>query len=585
MKRLVHNGIRVIDPPQPTGMVLQIRGKEYELDAFQEQMAMNFVAKRHLGYWEDIVFVRNFLKDFSKTLGVKPALKPDEIDLSELFRQGIELREREQREKDAMSREDRKAQALDRKKIREALYEQYGYATIDDERVEIANWTAEPSCIFMGRGKHPLRGRWKPGPRQEEITLNLSPDAPKPPGKWAGFDWQPDSLWIARWEDKLSGKLKYVWVSDTASIKQNREAQKFKLADELAKRITTVRTAIQKGMNSKDSVRRQIATACYLIDVLSLRVGDEKDPDEADTVGATTLRPEHITIKDDEDIEFSFLGKDSVPWHKTIKLPEAVVEELQILIENARAPNRTNQQGRGHPTRDKPQIFPDVRSRNVNAFLSEIMPGLTAKVFRTYHASSTVRNYLVRCKIKPEDSNWLKKYHAKEANLRAAIVCNHTKQEPKGWSKRAKRFRERQRRGQERIATAQANLVARQARLKELSAKQKAKLEQLTGQGKPLPHGKNKPFASSIASTRRSVEVAKQRLARAKESQAKANAQIQIAKKTRTWNLGTSLKSYIDPRIYRDWGQKVEFDWRDFYPSTLQRKFTWIDKELDESGS
>ena len=28
-----------------------------------------------------------------------------------------------------------------------------------------------------------------------------------------------------------------------------------------------------------------IATACYLIDVLCMRVGDEKDPDEADTVG------------------------------------------------------------------------------------------------------------------------------------------------------------------------------------------------------------------------------------------------------------------------------------------------------------
>ena len=28
-----------------------------------------------------------------------------------------------------------------------------------------------------------------------------------------------------------------------------------------------------------------------------MRVGDEKDPDEADTVGAITLRAEHITFE------------------------------------------------------------------------------------------------------------------------------------------------------------------------------------------------------------------------------------------------------------------------------------------------
>ena len=39
-----------------------------------------------------------------------------------------------------------------------------------------------------------------------------------------------------------------------------------------------------------------------------MRVGDEKDPDEADTVGATTLRKEHIKLTENS-IEFDFLGK------------------------------------------------------------------------------------------------------------------------------------------------------------------------------------------------------------------------------------------------------------------------------------
>ncbi|MFX1319643.1 MAG: DNA topoisomerase I [Promethearchaeota archaeon] len=577
MKKLVHNGVRVAELPESTGMVLTIRDKEYTLNARQEEMARAFVSKRHLGYWEDQVFVRNFLKDFSKALGIKPALKPQEVNLVILFREGIARRERELQQKEVMTKEEKKELAAQRKEVREALRAHYGYAEIDDERVEVSNWTAEPSCIFMGRGKHPLRGRWKPGPQEEDITLNLSPNAPMPDGNWAGRLWQPDSLWLARWEDKLSGKVKYVWVSDTASIKQDREAQKFAVAQQLAKRINSVRRAIQEDLNSNQPKRRKIATACYLIDALSLRVGDEKDPDEADTVGATTLRPEHVTIKEDGIVEFQFLGKDSVPWHKTAKLPPEVVVQLQVLIDNARAPSSGDR--RGHPSLDRPQIFPDVRSRNVNAYLSEIMPGLTAKVFRTYHASSTVRTSLSHSKVKPVDPNWVKKDAAKRANLEAAIVCNHTKQVPKGWNARLQRFRERQKRANERITKAKENLVARQVRQKELETKQQNKLKQLQERNKPIPRGKNRPYAGSIASARQSVETAKERLTRALEAKNKLNAQINIAKKTQTWNLGTSLKSYIDPRIYRDWGRQVKYDWKDFYPTTLQRKFAWIDKD------
>ena len=49
-----------------------------------------------------------------------------------------------------------------------------------------------------------------------------------------------------------------------------------------------------------------------------MRVGDEKDPDEADTVGAITLRKEHIKIVGDT-LHFDFLGKDSVQMGKRIQ--------------------------------------------------------------------------------------------------------------------------------------------------------------------------------------------------------------------------------------------------------------------------
>jgi len=76
---------------------------------------------------------------------------------------------------------------------------------------------------------------------------------------------------------------------------------------------------------------------------------------------------------------------------------------------------------------------------------------------------------------------------------------------------------------------------------------------------------------------KRRIETAKDRLQRAKDALNKVKAQTVIATKTRTWNLGTSLKSYIDPRVYYQWGQQVEYDVLErFYPKKLRQKFAWV---------
>ena len=49
--------------------------------------------------------------------------------------------------------------------------------------------------------------------------------------------------------------------------------------------------------------------------------------------------------------------------------------------------------------------------------------------------------------------------------------------------------------------------------------------------------------------------------------------------KTKDYNLNTSLKSYIDPRIYFDWAEKVDYDWTSFYSKTLQKKFSWLESK------
>ena len=46
---------------------------------------------------------------------------------------------------------------------------------------------------------------------------------------------------------------------------------------------------------------RQRSVALYFIDKLALRAGNEKDEDQADTVGCCSLRVEHITLHEEHD--------------------------------------------------------------------------------------------------------------------------------------------------------------------------------------------------------------------------------------------------------------------------------------------
>ncbi|MEM3575358.1 MAG: hypothetical protein QXQ76_06425, partial [Candidatus Bathyarchaeia archaeon] len=64
---------------------------------------------------------------------------------------------------------------------------------------------------------------------------------------------------------------------------------------------------------------------------------------------------------------------------------------------------------------------------------------------------------------------------------------------------------------------------------------------------------------------------------RAKEAARKLAMKIKLMKATKDYNLRTSLKSYIDPRVYYEWGRKVGLDWKSYYPKALQRKFSWLD--------
>ena len=539
---LKHNGIYV-PPYDYKGFNIKIHGQTLKLTPRSEQMAIAWIRKTQSTVSPpDKVFLKNFLREFveelkrenpssdllasfsseyAKTIENNNFAVPSNgqsttfagIDFSEI----AQYLEQEKAKKLNMPQSEKKQKAAERKAKREELKEHLGYAFVDGAKLEIANWTAEPSCLFAGRGDHPRRGKWKEGPSEEDIILNLSPDSPRPAGNWKAIVWEPDKMYVAKWQDKLTGKIKYVWFSDSAFLKQNREKEKFKKAEKLGKQIAAIEAHILKNLDAEDEARRKVATVCWLILKPNMRVGDEKDPGEADTVGAITLRAEHIKIEGDV-LHFDFLGKDCVRWVKSVQAPSSVIRNIQQYKADTR----------------KEYLFEGIDSKKVSRFLMEKMPGLTAKVFRTWRCTTTVKEELEKSGVKKTDPEYLKTFSAKMANLKVAEVANHKRKIPPNFDER---------------------LAKKEAKLKELYAQLETK----------------KAAGKKTESLETRIE--------------KAKLDIELTKLTKEYNLGTSLKSYIDPTAYVKWAKSVKFNLEKFYPTTLRKKFSWaLQKGKAEAG-
>ena len=454
-------------------------------------MAYQFAKKKDTPYVQDPVFVANFMKDFAREVREVKGAKYAEVDFGEFHA----VVEQEKTAKETMDKEAKKTLAKTRKEQKEALRAKYGKAVVDGKEIGIQNWMVEPPGIFMGRGQHPLRGSWKAAVTPKDVTLNLGKEAKVPAGEWAAVVQEQSGIWIAKWQDKIMGKDKYVWpLPEDSPVVTSRMKAKYDKITKVGKQLDKIRARIEKQMRAEDEVERQTATAAFLIDRLGMRVGNEKGKDEADTVGATTLRVEHVKVQGDR-VDFDFLGKDSVRWQKT-HTDQALADVLGDL---------TKGKGPGE------LVFDKVDGGDVNRFFAKFGAGITAKTFRTYHATAIVERFLASKDVS-KASDLEKVAHAKEANLEAAIYCNHKKTPPKNWD-------EQMRKKEEKLKTYRANGKETQA----------AKMQQT----------------------------------------------IEFAARTKEYNLGTSLANYIDPRVFKGWFEENGVDWGVLYTKSLQKKFGW----------
>merc|ERR1712038_1914945 len=286
-------------------------------------------------------------------------------------------------------------------------------------------------------------------------------------------------------------------------------------------------------MKSKEMRIRQRAVALYFIDKLALRAGNEKDEDQADTVGCCSLRVEHITLHEEKDgkefvVEFDFLGKDSIRYHNLVGVEKRVFRNVGRFMENKKGAD---------------DLFDRLNTSTLNEYLNGLMPGLTAKVFRTYNASITLQEQLVEL-TEEEDNIPSKMLSYNRANRAVAILCNHQRAVPKTHDKA----------------------------MENLDQKLELKQENIKKAEKELKHLKK---AAKSGGDKGEYEKKKKAVQKLLEQLEKLEIQKTDKHENKTIALGTSKLNYLDPRISVQWCKTHEVPIEKVYTKTHREKFRW----------
>lgn len=398
---LEHNG--VVFPPEyeplPSHVKMMYDGVPITMHKDAEEIAHGFGSMLNSTHnVENPTFIKNFFADWKEMLDKTGHAKgPDgktiritkfeKCDFKPIFNYV-----------DAQRQAKKALPAAEKKRLKaekDELEAPYMYCMWDGRKQKVGNFRVEPPGLFRGRGEHPKTGKWKKRVMPEQITINIGKEAmvPKPPEghKWKEVKHDREGTWLAMWQENINNAYKYVMLAANSDIKGQSDYKKFEKARELKKHIDRIRKDYHKELKDDLMAIRQRATAVYLIDQFALRAGNEKGEDEADTVGCCSLKFEHVTLQQPDTVIFDFLGKDSIRFYNEFKVDPQVFKNLRLF---KKAPK-----GEGD------DIFDRLTTSSLNKHLSNYMPGLTAKVFRTYNASWTMSNVLEE--IKPTGSKYL----------------------------------------------------------------------------------------------------------------------------------------------------------------------------------
>ena len=373
---LTHNG--VLFPPEYSPQHI------FNLSPLAEEMLYAYSSKLETEYVSKPEFNINFYSCLKRELNEEQLKMKFPDDFGKIFNKLNKYREELKLSKKS---EDEGKKELIKKK--------YGFAKVNGVKEPLGNFNVEPPGIFMGRGDSPYIGLWKYRVQPEDVIINFIPATQndKAPAAPKGHTWKevinnPDITYIARYIETVgkdsTGKpilknAKEVRFGSTSSIISASDLKKYEKADLLLENWQRVQTYIMSGIDSSDDTIRECALIAWLIQYTSIRIGSEET--ENGVVGASTLKVENVKIENAQFngkkafiLHLNFIGKDSISYSNSFIIPAKIAKSLK-------------KSAAGHKTSEK--LF-TVSANQVNQFLSECLPGLTAKVFRTAWAKKVL---------------------------------------------------------------------------------------------------------------------------------------------------------------------------------------------------
>nr|CAG4636829.1 EOG090X0296 [Ceriodaphnia reticulata]SVE72808.1 EOG090X0296 [Ceriodaphnia reticulata] len=526
--------------PLPGNVKFKYNGKEMKLSSAAEEVASFYGAMLDHDYVTKDVFNKNFFKDWRKFM--THSEKEIITDLKKCdFTQILTYFKAKSEEKKNRTKEEKQQLKADN----EEIVKEYGWCIIDGHKQRIGNFKIEPPGLFRGRGDHPKMGMVKRRVMPEDVIINCSKGtAPKPPPghKWKEVRHDNTVTWLASWTENVQGQVKYIMLNSASRLKGERDWQKYEIARKLKDTVEKIRETYKEDWKSKEMKIRQRAVALYFIDKLALRAGNEKDEDQADTVGCCSLRVEHITLHEQKNgkqfvVVFDFLGKDSIRYYNEVPVEKRVFKNVQIFMENKK------------PGDD---LFDRLNTTIMNKHLNDLMDGLTAKVFRTFNASNTLQEQLD--KLTDSKSSVTEKILAyNRANRAVAILCNHQRSVPKTFAKS----------------------------MENLQKKIDAKRESIEEAEKSYKDLKKEAKKTGSATAKSAAEKKEKQLEKLKEQLMKLEVQATDREENKEIALGTSKLNYLDPRISVAWCKKHDVPIEKIYNKTQRDKFQWA---IDMAG-
>eukprot|EP01132_Coremiostelium_polycephalum_P003590 gene3590-4472_t len=578
---LSHNG--PIFPPayEPHGVKLYYEGKPVQLTNAQEELATFYAQYLETDHVKKEIFRKNFFTEFKQLLSAeqkKVIKKMEGLDFSHINRYLTQKKE----ERKARTKAEKEAELAKKKEVEKI----HGYALVDGHKQKIANYLVEPPGLFLGRGAHPKTGMLKRRIYPSDVTINIGENEKVPPSPIPGHNWKEvihnnKVSWLAFWRESVNGGFKYVWLAPSSKIKGIADRKKFETARKLKKHIDKIRAEYKKSIASEDREEKELGCALYLIDFLALRVGNEKEEDTADTVGCCSLRMEHITFAANNTITLDFLGKDSMRYFNTVEIDEKAYKALVHLSKT----------GSGKKKKPDDLLFDTLKVGTLNNHLKKQMPGLSAKVFRTYNASITLQKELDKMS---DDYTTVEEkiLFFNRCNREVAILCNHQKAPPKNIGEVLGKIDEKIAELEDLKTLCKHQLKSRpKDEMEDLKKRESERLKRLIQTNIEKNTDESKKDKEISEDTRASFERSrkipddkdkiKAKIEKIESQIKKLDIQKTNKDELKTVALGTSKINYLDPRITVAWCKKQDVPVEKIFSKSLRDKFPWSDVDAD----